>query len=185
MTKPIGPWPDSWCDPVHEADGRNDKFGSRSQRGIEILKEELDSLVFKDGIAVAKDDVTATELVPDVVKKARSWVGIHRRRMGGLASSGGRFLLHLAGRGKQPARSPGVPTGLPPPHRRREQQETPRGRGSSPRLGGRCSLGRSAAARRARNRARRQPAALAPAVRGARASRGTRWLGHGHNNCVG
>ena len=72
MTRPIGKWPESWCDPVHEANGGNDKFGSRPQRGIEILKGELDSLIIKDGIAVAKDDVTGAELVPDLVKKARA-----------------------------------------------------------------------------------------------------------------
>ena len=65
-------WPDHWLDPVHEEDGGCDKFGLRPQAGIEILREELDALVFRDGIAVAKDDVTGAELVPELVKKARA-----------------------------------------------------------------------------------------------------------------
>ena len=47
-------------------------FGTRPQRGIEILKGELESLTFRDGIAVAKDDVSGEELVPELVKIARA-----------------------------------------------------------------------------------------------------------------
>ena len=43
----------------------------RPQHGITILKEELDALTFKNGIAVAKDDVSGNDLVPALVRTAR------------------------------------------------------------------------------------------------------------------
>jgi len=58
-------------DPVHGEDGENDDFGPTPQRCIELFKEELASSFFKNGIAFARDDVTGTELVPDLVIKAR------------------------------------------------------------------------------------------------------------------
>ena len=53
-----GNWPKHWVDEVHEPDGGNDEFGLRPQRGVEILESELQSLTFRDGIAIAKDDVS-------------------------------------------------------------------------------------------------------------------------------
>ena len=53
-------------------DGGDDSCGSRPQRGIEILANELESLTFRDGIAVARDDVSGSELVPELVKAARA-----------------------------------------------------------------------------------------------------------------
>ena len=58
-------------DLVHEEDGGNDDVGPRPQRGIELLEDELASLTFRNGIAFARDDVTGTELVPDLVVTAR------------------------------------------------------------------------------------------------------------------
>ena len=81
-TSPVGNWPNGWHDPVHELDGGDDKFGPRPQRGIEILREELDSLVFRDGIAVARDDVTGVELVPELVKQARSEEMAYFKKLG-------------------------------------------------------------------------------------------------------
>ena len=69
---PSGIWPEHWCDPVHEPDGGDDHFGIRPQTGIDILAGELESLMFRDGIATAKDDVTGTELVPELVRAARA-----------------------------------------------------------------------------------------------------------------
>ena len=69
---PSGSWPGNWCDYVHEQDGGDDKFGTRPQRGIEMLAKELESLTFRDGIAMAKDDVTGTVLVPELVRLARA-----------------------------------------------------------------------------------------------------------------
>ena len=63
--------PGHWQDTVHEEDGGCDDRGTRPQHGIDILKCELDALTFKNGIAMAKDDVTGTELVPGLVRKAR------------------------------------------------------------------------------------------------------------------
>lgn len=66
-------WPYHWLDPVHEEDdGGCDLHGSRPQQGIEILRGELDALIFKDGISTAKDDVTGADLVPKLVRKARA-----------------------------------------------------------------------------------------------------------------
>ena len=56
---------------MHEDDGGNHDFGPIPQRGIELLKDELASLTFRNGIASARDDVTGTELVPDLVVTAR------------------------------------------------------------------------------------------------------------------
>ena len=53
-----GQWPSHWTESMHEEDGGNDAFGLRPQNGIDILKNELDALTFKDGISVAKDDVS-------------------------------------------------------------------------------------------------------------------------------
>ena len=63
--------PGHWQDTVHEEDGGCDDRGTRPQHGIDILKCELDALTFKNGNAMAKDDVTGTELVPGLVRKAR------------------------------------------------------------------------------------------------------------------
>lgn len=65
-------WPDHWLDPVHEEDGGCDRFGLKPQVGIELLRSELDALVFRDGIFFVKDDVTGAELVPELVRKARA-----------------------------------------------------------------------------------------------------------------
>ena len=67
-----GNWPKHWVDDMHERDGGNDKFGLRPQCGIDILEGEMQSLIFRDGIAVAKDDVTGKELVPKLVQEARA-----------------------------------------------------------------------------------------------------------------
>ena len=72
LTKPNGDWPDHWFDPVHEEDGGCDCFGARPQNGIAILKEHLDAPTWKNGIAVAKDDVSGVDLVPDLVRAARA-----------------------------------------------------------------------------------------------------------------
>ena len=66
-----GGWPEHWRDPVHEEDGGRDVHGVRPQEGIELLKKELDALVFKDGISTARDDVSGKELVPKLVQEAR------------------------------------------------------------------------------------------------------------------
>ena len=66
-----GKVPSHWVDCVHEEDGGSDCRGIRPQSGIEVLREELDALTFKNGIAIAKDDVTGTELVPKLVQSAR------------------------------------------------------------------------------------------------------------------
>ena len=66
-----GKYPEHWVDPVHEEDGGCDAHGVRPQVGIDILRSELDALTFKNGVAVAKDDVTGTELVPELVRTAR------------------------------------------------------------------------------------------------------------------
>ena len=71
ITTPIGDWNRHWVDLVHEEDGGDDKIGPRPQCGIDILKEELDALSFKDGVAYARDDVTGTVLLPDLVVQAR------------------------------------------------------------------------------------------------------------------
>ena len=63
-TNPVGDWPVNWVDTVHEPDGGSDQFGSRPQNGIEILRGELDAIIFRDGISVATDDVSGAELVP-------------------------------------------------------------------------------------------------------------------------
>ena len=59
-----GQFPEHWKDCVHEEDGGSDDRGVRPQHGIDILRSELDALVFRNGIAVAKDDVTGNSLVP-------------------------------------------------------------------------------------------------------------------------
>ena len=64
-------FPDHWKDNVHEEDGGSDDRGIRPQHGIEVLKEELDALVFKNGVATARDDVSGKELVPKLVQNAR------------------------------------------------------------------------------------------------------------------
>lgn len=66
-----GQIPSHWCDHVHEEDGGSDVRGERPQNGIKLLKDELDALTFKNGIAVAKDDASGKELVPKLVQKAR------------------------------------------------------------------------------------------------------------------
>ena len=66
-----GKWPEHWRDLVHEEDSGGDTHGIRPQEGIEIMKEELDALIFRDGIAVARDDVSGKELVPKLVQEAR------------------------------------------------------------------------------------------------------------------
>ena len=43
---------------IHEEDGGHDERGVRPQKGIEILREELDALTFRDGVAFARDDVS-------------------------------------------------------------------------------------------------------------------------------
>ena len=65
-----GNLPEHWVDCVHEEDGGSDDRGVRPQHGITILKEELDALTFKNGIAVAKDDVSGNDLVPALVRTA-------------------------------------------------------------------------------------------------------------------
>ena len=54
-------------DPVHEEDGGDHKFGPSPQCGIDTLKAELDALSFKDGVAYARDDVTGTVPLPELV----------------------------------------------------------------------------------------------------------------------
>ena len=66
-----GNLPEHWVDCVHEEDGGSDDRGVRPQHGITILNEELDALTFKNGIAVAKDDVSGNDLVPALVRTAR------------------------------------------------------------------------------------------------------------------
>ena len=66
-----GKFPEHWKDTVHEEDGGDDHRGVRPQQGIEILREELDALTFRNGIACATDDVTGNTLVPGLVQKAR------------------------------------------------------------------------------------------------------------------
>ena len=65
-------FPSHWCDYVHEEDGGSDERGERPQHGIQLLKDEHDALIFKNGIAIARDDVTGSELVPKLVQQARS-----------------------------------------------------------------------------------------------------------------
>ena len=71
-----------WCDPVHEEDGGDDIHSPLPQQGIEILRAELDALTFNNGIALARDDVSGTELVPELVKKARAEDMDHFKRLG-------------------------------------------------------------------------------------------------------
>ena len=59
-----GRYPRHWKDAVHGEDGGCDDRGFRPQHGIELLKGELDALTFKNGIAVAVDDVSGQEWVP-------------------------------------------------------------------------------------------------------------------------
>ena len=66
-----GQFPSHWCDCVHEEDGGCDLRGERPQEGIELLREELDALTFKSGIATARDDVSGKDLVPKLVQAAR------------------------------------------------------------------------------------------------------------------
>ena len=67
---------------MHEEDGGNDDFGPRPQRGFELLKVELASLTFKNRIAFARDDVTGTELVPDLVVTARREERTYFKKLG-------------------------------------------------------------------------------------------------------
>ena len=67
----VGNLPKHWADCVHEEDGGSDDRGLRPQHGIEILREELDALTFKNGVAIAKDDVSGNSLVPALVRTAR------------------------------------------------------------------------------------------------------------------
>ena len=82
MCRPKGSWPEHWLDPVHEQDGGCDRFGALPQNGIQILKAELDALTWKDGIAVAKDDVSGVELVPELVKAARAEEMAYFKKLG-------------------------------------------------------------------------------------------------------
>ena len=81
-TKPIGPWPEHWEDCMHEPDGGLDVVGPRPQRGIELLRSELDALVMRDGLTYAKDDVTGVELLPDGVKRARQEEMVYFKTLG-------------------------------------------------------------------------------------------------------
>ena len=72
LGRPIGDWPEHWIDPVHEDDGGCDRFGSAPQNGIHLLKAELDALTWRDGMTVAKDDVSGADLVPGWVVAARA-----------------------------------------------------------------------------------------------------------------
>ena len=80
--KPAGSWPAHWIDPVHEEDGGNDKYGASPQRGIEVLRSELDALNFRGGIAHASDDVSGKELVPELVQVARSEEMAYFKKLG-------------------------------------------------------------------------------------------------------
>ena len=77
-----GKWPGHWMDPVHEEDGGDDSFGLRPQRGIEILKGELDALSMRNGMMVAKDDVSGKDLDPGLVKAARDEEMAYFKKLG-------------------------------------------------------------------------------------------------------
>ena len=70
-TTPIGKWPANWEDTMHEPDGGMDIVEERPQFGIDILQRELDALTMRNGITVARDDVSGAELVPELVAQAR------------------------------------------------------------------------------------------------------------------
>ena len=69
--KTAGDWPTNCVDCVHDDDGGDDKLGLRPQRGIEILRAEIDAPTFKNGIAEAKDDISGCSLPPELVRAAR------------------------------------------------------------------------------------------------------------------
>ena len=52
-------------------DGGCDDRGIRPQHGIELLKGELDALIFRNGITTATDDASGKELVPTLLQSAR------------------------------------------------------------------------------------------------------------------
>ena len=47
--------------------GGDDSRGVRPQMGVTILQKEMDGLLYKGDCEVAWDDVTNTELIPDLV----------------------------------------------------------------------------------------------------------------------
>mgnify|MGYP003337110591 CR=1 FL=1 len=71
VTAPIGSWPSNWVDTLHEPDGGLDMYGSRPQRGIELLQSELDALTMRNSVSVARYDVSGAELDPEWVAQAR------------------------------------------------------------------------------------------------------------------
>ena len=80
--RPVGSWPDHWIDTIHEEPRGNDKLGARPQEGIDILKAHMGALVYRQGIPMAKDDVSGKELVPEMVAKAREEEMAYFRKLG-------------------------------------------------------------------------------------------------------
>ena len=71
VVRPKGEWPDEWMDRLHEEEGGMDKFGVRMTDGREHLKREVGSMMMREGMAEAWDDVSGAWLDPALVAEAR------------------------------------------------------------------------------------------------------------------
>ena len=72
VVKPIGGWPKTWIDSVHEEEGGDDAFGGRIQSGIEMMQKSMNALYSKNGNLEAWDDMNGVHLDVDKVHAARA-----------------------------------------------------------------------------------------------------------------
>ena len=69
---PIGLYPEHWVDTRHELEGGDDRFGSRAQCGVTLLKVEVNGPSYKNGYETVWDDVTNENLIPELLHAARA-----------------------------------------------------------------------------------------------------------------
>ena len=67
----IGDYSDWWIDTWHDEDGGCDDRVVRPQKGVTLLKQEIDGLTCENGYETAWDDVSNAPLNPVLMRKAR------------------------------------------------------------------------------------------------------------------